>query len=85
MPEPIRLDEVLAELARLERDLPDGPAGFTVRELADKLGMVVNTTQERLRRMIAAGQVEFVGKRRGLNISGGGCQVPVYRLRKPQP
>lgn len=85
MPEPIRLDEVLAELSRLEHEFPDGPAGFTVRELADKLGMVVNTTQERLRRMVAAGQVEFVGKRKELNVAGGGCQIPVYRLRKPQP
>jgi DNA-binding IclR family transcriptional regulator len=78
----IRLDEVLAELSRLESNLEGGPAGFTGRELAQRLGMTVNTAQARLRDLVYAGKIELAGKRPEVNIAGGRCRVPVYRIVK---
>ena len=85
MTEPIRMDEVLAELSRLEQEFKDGPDGFSCRELAARLGVVVNTAQCRLRELVYAGRVELAGKRVEINVAGSRCQVPVYRLRKAQP
>jgi DNA-binding IclR family transcriptional regulator len=83
--ESITLDEVLAELSRLNSTTEEGPTGFTGRELAARIGMTTNTAQARLREMVYAGKVEFVGKRAELGIAGVRCHIPVYRLRKPQP
>jgi DNA-binding IclR family transcriptional regulator len=83
--ESISLDEVLAELSRLENTIEDGPSGFTCRELAARLGMTTNTTQTRLRELVYAGKVDFVGKRAEHGIAGVLCRIPVYRLRKAQP
>ena len=82
MSDPISLDEVLAELSRLNSDVANGPEGFTGRDLAAKLGMTTNTAQARLRELVYAGKVENVGKRAELGISGVRCRIPVYRLRK---
>jgi DNA-binding MarR family transcriptional regulator len=84
MSESITLDEVLAELSRLESKLDDGPDGFTGRELAARLGLTCNTAQARLRELVYAGKVEFAGKRAELGIAGVRCRIPVYRLRKAQ-
>jgi DNA-binding transcriptional regulator YhcF (GntR family) len=78
------MEEVLAELSRLERERNDGPEGFTCRELACRLGVVANTAQSRLRDLVYAGRVELAGKRIEINVAGSRCQVPVYRLRKAQ-
>jgi DNA-binding MarR family transcriptional regulator len=80
MSDPITLDEVLAELSRLESTLEGGPAGFTGRELAQRLGMTANTAQARIRDLVYAGKLEFAGKRTDINVAGGRCRVPVYRL-----
>ena len=85
MTEPIRMDEVLAELSRLTNAPEEGPAGFTCKELSRSLGLTTNAAQSRLRDLIYAGKVEFVGKRAELGIAGVRCRVPVYRLRKAQP
>jgi DNA-binding Lrp family transcriptional regulator len=75
-----RLDEVLAELSRLERDFAAGPAGFTCRELSRRLDISNGAVQEKLREMFDAGTIELAGKREGLNHAGVRCRVPVYRL-----
>jgi DNA-binding MarR family transcriptional regulator len=85
MAESISLDEVLAELSRLNNAADEDPSGFTGRELAERLGMTTNTAQARLRDLVYAGKVEFVGKRAGIGIAGVRCRIPVYRLRKAQP
>jgi DNA-binding IclR family transcriptional regulator len=82
MSESITLDEVLAELSRLECAVEEGPSGFTGRELAQRLGMSVNTAQARLRELVYAGKVAFVGKRSELGISGVRGRIPVYRVVK---
>jgi DNA-binding IclR family transcriptional regulator len=74
------MDEVLAELSRLERVVPEGPAGFTNRELADALGLHHNAAQSRLTDMVRSGRVAFVGHRSALNIAGRRCRIPVYRM-----
>jgi DNA-binding IclR family transcriptional regulator len=78
--ESISLDEVLSELSRLNNAADEGPAGFTVRELAERLGMTTNTAQSRMRDLVYAGKVEFVGKRADISISGVRCRIPVYRM-----
>lgn len=80
MADDIRMDEVLAELSRFERSVPDGPAGFTARELAEAIGMVVSAAQHRLNDLVRSERVAFVGHRSALNIAGRRCRVPVYRL-----
>lgn len=82
MVESIRLDEVLAELSRLERATDEGPAGFTNRELAKALGLGMNASQDRLTNLVRSGRVAFVGHRGELNIAGRRCRIPVYRLAK---
>jgi DNA-binding IclR family transcriptional regulator len=74
---------VLAELSRLNRAADDGPAGFTGRELAERMGVVANTAQSYLRGLVRAGRVELAGRRTELNIAGTRCRVPVYRLVPP--
>lgn len=76
----IRMDEVLAELSRLERSVPDGPAGFTCRELSEAIGMASSAAQTRLTDMVRSGRVAFVGHRSALNIAGRRCRIPVYRM-----
>lgn len=80
MADDIRMDEVLAELSRLERSVPDGPAGFTARELADAIGLVVSASHKRINEMVRSGRVSFVGHRSALNIAGRRCRIPVYRM-----
>ena len=82
MPDPIRIDEVLAELSRLERVVPEGPAGFTSRELASALGMHNNAAITRLTELVRSGRVEFVGQRSEMNIAGRRCRIPVYRMKE---
>ena len=81
MTEPIRIDEVLAELERLHRQGAEGPEGFTCRELAEQAGVASNTAQSWLRDLVYSGRVEFAGKRDGVSIAGVRCKVPVYRQK----
>jgi hypothetical protein len=84
VPDPIALDEVLAELSRLERAADDGPAGFTTQELAERLGLCANAAQSRVSALVRSGRVAFVGQRCGTNIAGRRCRIPVYQLTKPK-
>jgi len=81
MTDPIRIDEVLAELERLSQSNGDGPAGFTCRELSERAGVTAGAVQAKLRALVYSGRVELAGKREELNIAGGRCRVPVYRLK----
>lgn len=79
MMEPIRIDEVLAELARLDAEQPEG---FTSRELADAMGLSLRTAGERLRVWVRAGRVEYAGDRATQTIRQRGSLTPVYRLKR---
>jgi hypothetical protein len=78
--DPIRMDEVLAELSRLDRVVDDGPVGFTCRELGSAIGLLQNAVQARLTEWVRSGRVSFVGHRSEINIAGRKCRIPVYRL-----
>ena len=81
--DPIRLDEVLAELSRLEHAHHDGPQGFTCVELATALGFGQSAAQQRLSVLVRSGTVAFVGHRPETNIAGRRCRIPVYQLTHP--
>jgi hypothetical protein len=80
MSESISIEEVLAEMARLERATEEGPDGFTTRELSDAIGLGVNAAQVRLSELVRSNRVSFVGHRSELNIAGRSCRIPVYRV-----
>lgn len=81
MPEPIRLDEVLAELERLHRaGAGGGPDGFTSTELAEALRVCPTAALNRIRALVKAGLVAMAGWREGVGVSGRRCRSPVYRL-----
>lgn len=78
MPEPIRLDEWLAELSKDRAAVVEGPEGFTVQEVAEKLGIGHRAAGYRVRDWALAGLVEFVGRRRETSLTGNPVLVPVY-------
>ena len=77
--EPITLEEVLSELAKLETDSPEG---FTVREFATSINNCTDTAREKLRTLIEAGRVKFAGKQKRTNMVGHSTKIPVYKLVK---
>jgi DNA-binding Lrp family transcriptional regulator len=80
MAEQIHLDEVLAELGRLERTATDGPAGFTSREVARALSCSNSRAQGRLREWFDRGLIEHAGRRNSTRMDGAATYTPVYRL-----
>ena len=81
MGEPIRMDEVLAELTRLQAEGgPDVP-GFTRNDFMAALGIGESAAQKKLREMHTKGLIEFAGRRTTLRMDGIRCQVPVYRVK----
>lgn len=76
MADPIRVDEWMAELQRLEDRKPDG---FTSAELAQAMGCSIKTALLRLNRLAAAGSVVHAGERTSRTVSGRRCLTPVYR------
>lgn len=54
--------------------------GMTSAELAVHAGINVETMRKRIKRMIDAGVVKFVGYRKGVNAIGRGAMYPVYVL-----
>lgn len=79
----ITRDELLAEWSKLGvlDASDDGPAGFTAADIAAKERVSVNTAGKKIRARIAADQVEYAGKRRSRNVTGGIVMVPVYRVK----
>jgi hypothetical protein len=80
--DPIRMDEVLAELSRLEHSSENGPPGFTCRELSVAIGLRLDAAQSRLTEWVRSGRLLFVGHRSELNIAGRRCRIPVYRMKE---
>lgn len=75
-------DQVLEiDLEALFEDEPEG--GFTVREIARRMGKTVSQVRYRLRPLVEEGKVQFVGKRPEPNVMDGKMsQVPVYQWRE---
>jgi DNA-binding IclR family transcriptional regulator len=80
----IRVDELEAELARLQQLPCDGPQGFTVQELAKAWGITLSGVRLRLRGLAERGLLQCAGRRRAVRIDGSATQVPVYRLTRPR-
>ena len=80
MSEPIRVDEWLAELARLSsrNDL-----GMTLYELAEAAGVSDRTMGKRLREAHKKGWVT-VGRRQVVRLDGKPMPVPVYTVTVPK-
>ena len=76
-PKPIRVDEWLAELSRLQ---PKGADGFTRRDVERVLGLGEHASGVRLRAWVAQGHIEFAGTRPSATIDGRPCKLPVSRL-----
>lgn len=74
------LDEVLAEIERLEGRPGVGPTGFTSSELEVRLGVCESRVRQLIRNWARDGLIEFAGKRETRNIAGGRAMIPVYRL-----
>jgi len=77
--DPIRVDEVLAELAKLNAERPDG---FTARDLSEALGIGLRSTGEKIRTLVRAGRLEFAGRISQPYVDGRMGLVPVYRIKK---
>lgn len=71
-------------LVALEQAVVHEADGVTARELAERLGCAKSTVRERLAAAVAAGRVEYCGKRRSETIDKRVVWLPVYRLRKKE-
>ena len=80
MGEPIRVDEWLAELARLTAKSDDG---LTSEELSEAWGLSDRTTMKRLRLAHKKGWVK-VGRRTIARMDGKPMPVPVYTVTVPK-
>lgn len=76
----IDYSEWLAELERVtQRNEIDG---FTSRDFKRVTGLSDGAAGDRLRAMVNAGVIEFIGKTLRATIAGGKTLVPVYRRAK---
>lgn len=73
----ISREDWLAELLAAQSAEVDG---FTMDELADRLGRSKRTCEDLMRRWARAGRVELAGRRKGLALNGVTCWTPVYRV-----
>ena len=70
-------EDWLAELLAAQSAEVDG---FTMDELADRLGRSKRTCEDLMRRWARAGRVELAGRRKGTALNGVTCWTPVYRV-----
>ena len=83
MPDPIRMDEWLAELQRLG-SLPQADNGLlTVNEMAAHLGRSINWVRTKLAEASRQGLL-IVGQKQLTCISGRDNMVPAYRVDVPK-
>lgn len=75
----IALDEWMAELDRLTSAAARGPEGFTVADVCRATGLAHQTVGERVRLLVKAGLLQYVGKRQEKSVIGSVVHVPVYR------
>lgn len=73
--EPIRLDEWLAELSRVQLH---ATAGFTTLDVSKAYGIDRRSATQRVRMWIDKGLVKHVGFRDGVSIDGKRNRQPVY-------
>lgn len=78
----ITLDEVLAELERLQRAsaAQHDVEGFTYREFAAKYGKGETATREAMRVLHEQGRLVCAGKRRTQGVAGQVKYEPIYQL-----
>jgi predicted transcriptional regulator len=84
-PPGIPLEAWLKELQTLTANSSNDD-GFSAQEIADKLGMTVQTVRIKLRPLAKQGKIK-VGRRADTRIDGRPCEVPVYRpvMEMPPP
>lgn len=79
-PNAISIDEWLKELNTIRA--PEGPAGFTKRDIIDRLGLSDASAAKRINQWSRSGRIVCVGRRSMTGASGVMCPVPVYRLKE---
>ena len=79
----ITTDEWLAAVEEAQRQRRT-PGAFSTPELADALGVCMETARAKLRIAIAQGRVKLVGREPRLFIDGRTCPIPVYRIVKSE-
>ena len=77
--DPLRLDEWLTELKRIEATKPDG---FAREDVEDALNIRESRAHDLLRRWFRKGLIEFAGRKQGNGIDGRVIYTPVYRMKK---
>ena len=73
----IPFDEVLADLAKLQDEIPEG---FTTGEMSEATGMGRGLCRKKIKSLVAMGRLEFAGRKKVMAIDGVSRPVPVYRL-----
>ena len=73
----ITVEEWRATIEQLTREQP---CGFSARELSEAAGISIKTVREKLRVLIDAKLVVYVGPRTTRGINGRTTHTPVYRL-----
>jgi len=73
------LDITEAELlAMLEQATSESDPGFTMKEIAERMGSHVRKARENMAKLIDAGAWRYSGERRVTRIDGKANTVPVY-------
>ena len=75
----ITIDELVAELDKIQSELPGATDGVTVQELVESWGMHLESVRKRLRALNKTGKL-VTGRRRIKDISGRTNWSPVYRI-----
>ncbi len=56
------------------------PAGITVNELCDELGVGPRAVREKLQTLIRGGRAKFAGHKSSKRIDGQNVKIPVYQI-----
>jgi DNA-binding Lrp family transcriptional regulator len=67
--------------AMREAGLNENPEGYSMREIADNLGISRERARVAVQTLVEAGKAKFVGRRPYTRIDGVRGVVPVYRLQ----
>lgn len=70
-------DDLIKEIGRLDASV-DG--GFTTSEMSELINMSDAWCRAKLRKLVLAGRVECIGRRKSKTMDGRGCRIPVYRV-----
>mgnify|MGYP001594162277 CR=1 FL=1 len=81
-PKPKPFDWADLDQAEDERLIPAG-TGFTIAEYAVHRGVRKSAARERIRALVVAGKIRYIGKRRLRDSMGRFHESPVYGAVKP--